>query len=375
MQKYRIGIIGYGGFGKFLHNWWSKLDNVEIVAIADSKVDVGEVAGCNVYRHWEDLVAAGNIDIVSIVTPPSVHAEIACAALYAGKHVLVEKPVAISLHQAENILKAQQETGKVVMVNHMLRYNPIVEALATISSQMIFGKLRHATVSNYAQDNSLPIDHWFWNRDFSGGIFVEHGVHFIDIISSLTHSKFKDVKGVWHDRNDRQRDQVAALVHYEDGLIAHHYHAFSGPGFFEQTTIRLTFDLAKIEVEGWIPMLGTVKGLVNSETKMKLDALPGYKQVACSSINGQADESRPAGWGDTGNIGEKGIEFGGISYQVDEIIEGNFQIESTKDDIYGSCVQKLLLDMINVIEDKNHKPKVSLKDAIESLRIALLASE
>lgn len=361
MKKYRVGIIGYGGFGKFLHQWWEKMDQVRVVAIADSKVELHEVASCQVYRHWEELLASDQVDIVSIVTPPSVHAEIAIAAMLAGKHVMLEKPVAISLEQADAILKTQQQTGMRIMVNHMLRYNPILREMAKLSLGGSLGKLRQAEVSNYAQDSSLPADHWFWNRDFSGGIMVEHGVHFFDVINSLTTQKVQRVTGLSSFRNPAQQDQVSATVQYDGGLIAQHYHSFSGPGFFEQTTIRLHFDLARVEINGWIPMSGSLTALVEGASGELLDALPGW-ELADVQAFGDADR-------------EERIFAGGIGYSVDHIITGRFKLPTAKSEIYGKCVQDILADLICLIEDPGHRPQVTVQDAVASLAIALQASE
>ncbi|RYZ38315.1 MAG: Gfo/Idh/MocA family oxidoreductase [Sphingobacteriales bacterium] len=372
MKKYKVGIIGYGGFGKFLHHWWAQLDQVEIVAIADSKLERSEVSGIKVFRHWEELVAS-DLDIVSVVTPPSVHAEIAAAAMQAGKHVLLEKPVAISNAQIAALTKVMNETGKVILVNHMLRYNPIVMALSELSHSGQLGPLRHAEVSNYAQDSTLPKEHWFWNRDFSGGIMVEHAVHFIDIVNSLTTQQVESVQGTSSHRNEVQEDQVAAMIKYSGGLIANHYHGFSGPGFFEETTIRLVFDLARIEIKGWIPMNGTVKVLANTAISNALESLPGWEVTHSIPIESATDVSRPEGWGE--QEGQRSIvNFGGADYQVDNMLEGTFGIPKTKGDVYGQCVQDILKDMITLIENPAHKTRVNFGDAVKSVEIALRAS-
>jgi predicted dehydrogenase len=375
MKKYRIGIIGYGGFGKFLHHWWDKLDNVEIVAISDYKLNGDDFENCKFYKSWKELINADEIDIVSIVTPPAFHVEMACATMRANKHVLLEKPIAITNEGAQEILQVQKETGKIIVVDHMLRYNPIVKAFAQISKNGSFGKLRHVVISNYAQDSSLSQDHWFWDKKLSGGIFVEHGVHFIDIVNALTTQKYKQVFGCSHNRNEKQQDQVSAMVLYNGGLIASHYHSFSSPGFFEQTTIRLKYDLAKIEIEGWIPMKGTIQALINESTKDQLNVIPGWKMDNLDSINNLEDISRPEGWGDSSTTAATKTYCGGIGYDVGERASGTFEIPKTKAQVYGECLQSILLDLVAKIEDKDHVLRVSIEDAQESLKIAILASK
>lgn len=377
MKKYKIGIIGYGGFGKFLHYWWSELDNAEILAIADHGHHSEDLRKYRVYANWKDLINDADIDIVSIATPPGLHAEMACAAMRAGKHVLLEKPVAVTEEGARQILDTQKETGMVITVNHMIRYNPIIRNLVQLGQSGILGKLRHAVVNNYAQDAALPPDHWFWDEKVSGGILVEHGVHFFDIVNALSGQKYSEVCGSSDRRNDCQRDRVAAMVTYDKGLIANYYHAFSGPGLFEQTTIQLAYDLARVEIEGWMPLKGTVKALVNENIKERLKELPGWEIVQSDTLDAPADVSRPEGWGgsDAPALPDKELTYcGGVAYDVDEMISATFEIPQTKGQVYGKCVQSALLDVIRKIENKDHELAITVEDAVEALRIALLAS-
>jgi len=376
MKKYKIGIIGYGGFGKFLHYWWEKLPNVEIVAIADPHKNFQSEENFVVYRDWKELIQDKNIDIVSIVTPPSLHAEMACEAMKAGKHVLLEKPVAISEEGALEIIETQKQTGKVITVDHMIRYNPIIQNLIKLGQAGTFGKLRHVVVNNYAQDEALPSDHWFWKTEMSGGIFIEHGVHFFDIVNAIGNQEYIEVYGCTDSRNENQRDRMAAMVLYNEGLIASYYHAFSGPGLFEQTTIHLAYDLARIEIEGWMPMKGTVKALVNSQGKVQLESLPGWTITVHGELNTLRDVSRPEGWGSEDLSTEnQAVNAGGITYQVDEMLTGNFEIPQSKGEVYGKCVQSILSDIIQKIENKDHKLTITIEDAFESLKTAILASQ
>ena len=142
LSRSSIGIIGYGGFGRFLHYWFNQLPNVEVIAVADHGHHTKDTTACHVYANWKDLLNDPAIEIVSIVTPPALHAQMACAAMQAGKHVMLEKPVALSEESAQQILAIQKETGMAITVNHMIRYNPIIQTLTTIGQSGILGKLR-----------------------------------------------------------------------------------------------------------------------------------------------------------------------------------------------------------------------------------------
>ncbi|RYZ32821.1 MAG: Gfo/Idh/MocA family oxidoreductase, partial [Sphingobacteriales bacterium] len=314
--------------------------------------------------------------IVSIVTPPGLHAEMACAAMEAGKHVLLEKPVALDMESAKRIRETQARTGKVITVNHMIRYNPIIRTLADIGQSGNLGKLRHVTVNNYAQDEGLAQTHWFWNRDVSGGIFIEHGVHFFDIVNALAGETANEVFGSATHRNDVQQDRVAALVKYDNGLIANYYHAFSGPGLFEKTTIQLAYDLARVEIEGWMPLKGKVDAMVNTASLEQLSELPGWSVTATQSLTETSDDSRPEGWGEEEPTTEtaRAVRCNGVEFDVQQRVMANFELPQTKGQVYGLCVQEILQDVIMKIENPAHNLTITLEDAVAALDTAVKAS-
>lgn len=373
MKKYRIGIIGFGGFGQFLYHWWKDMEQVEVVAVADPLLSGDIDRRLRTYHDWKELIAEQDIDIVSIATPPFSHAEIACAAMLAGKHVLLEKPLAIDEAGITAVLDTARSAGRIFVVDHMLRYNPLIRSMAEWSRDRSFGPLRHAEVSNYAQDQTLPEEHWFWDESRSGGILVEHAVHFFDIINSLSQGQWQEVSGISHRRNTHQRDQVAAQVRYSDGLIAHHYHAFSGPGFFEKTTIRLVFDLARVEIGGWIPLDGSVEVLVNEETETLLTALPGWRTREKIPVGSIGDVSRPEGWGYESAADANQVVFKGNKYSVTHLIRGSFGLSESKSAVYGQCLRAIMADLLLKIENPAHKMTVTAEDAAESVKMALLA--
>lgn len=379
-KMHNIGIIGYGGFGLFLHNAWKKEKNMRIVAVSRRTMKQIPKGNVKFYLDWKDLIKDKNVEIVVIATPPSSHATIACAALNAGKHVLIEKPIAITVKDAKKIIQTRKKTKKVAGIDFMLRFNPIIESLAKLSKKKIFGELRRVDVENYAQDEGLPIGHWFWDPKISGGILIEHAVHFIDMVNSLTNQKYKTVTGACYSRNNTQEDQVMANIVYNKGLISTQYHSFSRPGFFETTSIRLSFDLAEIDLYGWMPLSGNIKAIVNRKTKKELLKIPGLKVDHTHKIGHVQDDSRPKVWG----VGDKNlktkkkahkIRSGGKTYGVSELIIGEIKLKHSKDIVYQKSVRALMKDFINKVEDTKHSPRVTLKDGLHSLEIASLATK
>lgn len=377
MNSYNVGIVGFGGFGQFLRHSWEKLDNITVTAVADKIADRNPGGDINFYNDWAELANDEEIDIVSICTPPSTHAEIACAMMESGKNVLIEKPMATTVDDARKIIATREKTGKVATVNYMIRFNPLMEKIAELAASGVLGKLRHFNLENYAQDEGLPADHWFWDKEVGGGILIEHAVHFIDILHSLTDQKFDRIYGLKHDRNDRQEDQVMAAVHYDGGLIATHYHSFARPGFFEDTSMRLNFDLAEFDIYGWIPLCANIRAISDGEGIKKIQQIPGFKMHNSCSVFDAKDHSRPDGWGNAESDpkGRKKVHAGGIEYEVEEMITASCGIKKPKQAVYADSVRAMICDVIKKIENPKHQLRVKLEDGLSSLKIACKATE
>ncbi len=374
-KRYNLGIIGFGGFGKFLYHAWSTLDTIEIVAVADLIHQESIDTKIKFYEKWEELLANDEIEIVSIATPPSTHAEIACAAMKSGKNVIIEKPLALSIEDARKIISTRDEANVKATVDYMMRFNPIVEVLAGWKEKNPFGNLNRAAIENYAQDEALPQDHWFWDRSVSGGILIEHGVHFFDLINFISGMNVKEVQGWQSERNENMVDKVFANVEYENGLLASHYHSFSRPGIFENTSIHLSYDLAQIEITGWISLSGKINALVNDDTFYDLKKLPGIKINEKHPIINIKDDSRPTGWGNVAIEKEKGVvQSSGIKYRVDSLVRAEFNLDKNKSEIYKYSLRGLITDFISVIEEDDKIQTVSLEDGLKSLETAILAS-
>ena len=167
------------------------------------------------------LFRSNNVSLVYIATPPFLHFQISKAALDSGKHVICEKPAALKTSEAEELRTLAKEHKLLYVVNLMQRYNPLYTAVRKIIDKKILGNFLHGFFENYASDENLNEQHWFWNRGKSGGIFIEHGVHFFDMfagwlgkgkIINAVEIKRKNVATIMYDR-------VQATVLYDDGLV------------------------------------------------------------------------------------------------------------------------------------------------------------
>jgi predicted dehydrogenase len=328
-KPFNIAIIGYGGFGRFLHDTWSILDEVAITMVVD--VDASRLpsrSGLRTSTHWQDLLTDPSIDGVAIVTAPSTHAEIAVACMEVGKHVFIEKPIALTMDDYDRILEARDRTGMSASIDHIMRFNPLLTTLKSVVDSGALGKLRRADIENYAQDETMDASHWFWNIDVSGGILLEHAVHFIDLIHYLQPSEVTGVTGMRQVRKNGLEDQVMANVTYADGLVATHYHSFARPTYFERTSIKLSFDLADIDLFGWVPLQGRIHATISSEGLQSMEQLPGFKLT------------------NTYPFTPRKVHSAGLPYEVSVHLDAEFGLSESKDEVYRSCVRDSLLNLV-----------------------------
>ncbi len=376
MSKHKVGIIGYGGFGQYLHRAWDDLNNAQVVAVCDLQEPAKLDEKIRYFSELSHFLQDDEVKVVSLATPPKSHTEIALSAMAAGKHVLIEKPLACSEDECRRIMKGRDENDVVASVDYMLRFSPLVEVLCELAQSNIFGKLRRIVVENHAQDEELHRDHWFWNKDLAGSILIEHAVHFIDISHAMTKEKLKDVCGYCHEREKGMEDRVYASAIYDGGLMASHYHAFARPGFFERTTQRFVFDLAEIELEGWVPLFGTIRAIVSKETKAALSSLPNLVINSDEHVNEVHDDSRPEGWGniDGTQRDRTKLRSGGVEYRAQRLISGTFQADGKKGEVYQASLRALMKDFLHCVDNRDHKLRVTLEDGLDSLAVACRAT-
>src|SRR5262245_429514 len=183
----RLGVIGCGGFGLFALQQYTQVPGVRLVGMAGTHRPAALAAAARFgVENIDDvggLLRRDDVDAVYIATPPFLHHPQALAALEAGKHVLVEKPLAMTVGQADELIAAARRRDRLLVANLMQRYNPLLDAVRRLVESRLPGQALPRAFENYASDESLAAGHWFWDREKSGGIFVEHGVHFFVLLA------------------------------------------------------------------------------------------------------------------------------------------------------------------------------------------------
>jgi len=254
-----LGVVGAGSFAEFVCAAAGQLPGeVLIAAVADLDPArarrLAERHRASVAADVRELLDDDRVDAIIIATPPSSHAPLTLAALAAGRHVFCEKPAALDPADAAQVRAAVQQSGRTYLVDHLLRYNPILAALGRLRERGLLGPVQRLAFENDAADEDLPPGHWFWDEAVSGGILLEHGVHFFDAASLLLSAPARSVQAIGRTRPDGPTDTVACTVAHADGALARYAHGFSHAHRAERQLLRLDCGLAEVRVHGWIPL-------------------------------------------------------------------------------------------------------------------------
>lgn len=160
--------------------------DAQITAICDADTcklsDVAEKAGINnLFTDYNDLLKS-DVDAVCVCVGNHLHRDVAVAALFAGKHVLIEKPMAINLNQAEEIVEVAEKTDRVVQIGMSLRYHPAIRVLRKFIDDGMLGDIYNVKVSVVRQRGIPGLGRWFTTKSKAGGgPLIDIGVHWLDL--------------------------------------------------------------------------------------------------------------------------------------------------------------------------------------------------
>lgn len=190
----KIGIIGCGYIAGKHVSTISRINGLQLAAVSDINPEsmdrilvdyyrqLGKKRSVSRYVDYEALLADPTIDIVVVALLSGLHATVAKQAINQGKHVILEKPVALSIKEADELLALSRKTGRKVLVCHQLRYRPLLQKLQEMVAEGEFGKpyfavssLRlHRSPAYYQNSN------WKGTWDKDGGMLVNQGIHMVD---------------------------------------------------------------------------------------------------------------------------------------------------------------------------------------------------
>jgi predicted dehydrogenase len=253
------------------------------------------------------------------------------------------------------MIQAAAERDLSLGVNFMMRYGPLALPVREVVQSGVLGAPLRGNLVNRAGDGGLAPDHWFWDEAESGGIFVEHGVHFFDLVRSwLGEGRVLSAMRMRRPGTDII-DQVAAEVRYGDQATVNFYHGFHQSSLLDEQSLSLIFERGSVTLYGWVAAKVRVHGVLSEEQIECLESiLPDAGVDTLTKLIGDHRTSRR-----------------GRLEPVDREVRLTWQADDDKQTIYSRALRELMADTVASVRDRRHQPRVTAHDGRTALEIAL----
>lgn len=222
----RLGVVGLGRGFMLMIPTFSADPRVRLVAAAAPRAESREAFaaefGGRTYEDIASLSADPDVEAVYVATPHQMHADHVCAALEAGKHVLVDKPIAISMFDADRMVAAAKASGRHLIVGPSHSFDPPVEAAARLIESGEFGSLRMIQAFNYTDFLYRPRRPEELRSEEGGGILFSQAIHQIDVVRRLAGgmaTRLTAMTGAWDPARPTE-GAYSALIAFASGAFA-----------------------------------------------------------------------------------------------------------------------------------------------------------
>jgi len=227
----KVGVIGYGGAFNMGKNHLNEMARAGMTPVAVCDVDKSrlEVAkqdfpGIGTYSSPEEMLKKADVNLITIITPHNTHAPLAIKCLKAGKHVVSEKPLAITTAEVDSMIAAAKKSGVILSTYHNRHWDGcIMQAVKTIKTGII-GDIARIDVRGGGY--GMPGPWWRSSKTISGGILYDWGVHFLEYTLQLMNAEIAEVagyakNGYWAQftkwKDDTNEDDAFLVVRYSNG--------------------------------------------------------------------------------------------------------------------------------------------------------------
>ena len=208
----RVGVVGVGSFGKnharVYHELAQQTGTVELVGVVDINAPLAEAVaaqfGCKAFATLEELF--GRVDAASVAVPTGHHLSVAAALMAAGVDLLIEKPLASSIDEADELARLTAANQRVVQVGHLERFNPAVRATASLITRPMFFEVHRLSVFT---PRSLDVD-----------VVLDLMVHDIDVVLSFVKSPITDLRAVGLPVVTGKVDIANVRMEFASGCVA-----------------------------------------------------------------------------------------------------------------------------------------------------------
>jgi len=204
----KVGVIGVGYLGQHHARIYSEIEEAELIAVADinqEKADtIAHTYHCRVSHDYRDML--DTVDAMSIVTPTTTHYPIALDCLKSGKDVLIEKPITLTVDEADHLIREAGHSGSIIQVGHLERYNPAILAASGFFKDPVF----------IESERLSP----FLGRGTDVDVTLDLMIHDIDILLSLIDMPVKEIRAVGAKVLSDKLDVAKAWLEFENGCTA-----------------------------------------------------------------------------------------------------------------------------------------------------------
>ena len=261
MPNLRIGIVGLGVMGTAHFGVYATMPSIaRVTALADidpakrrgdwsaigGNITTGgqitDLSGIHVYADYRDLIHSSDVDVVDVTLPTYLHKECVVAALAAGKHVICEKPMAMTASDANAMADAARRFGKMLFVAQCIRFWPSYALAATIIRDRRYGTLRSARFQRLSALPTWSWDQWLMDDTRSGRAALDFHIHDADFVM-YAFGKPTAVSSYGFRNADGGYDHIVTRYRYDDGRLIFTEGAWGhAPGYPFSMTFTLQFE-------------------------------------------------------------------------------------------------------------------------------------
>jgi len=197
MNKIKFGVVGFGNIGKRHVQHILNNEQAQLVAICDEKTIEEKIEGVRYFTSIDAMLQDENIDVVNVCTPNYLHHPHTMLSLQYKKHVVCEKPMAISVSQCNEMIEAAIENEKTIFVVKQNRFNEPVQQVKKLMNENVLGNIYFINVNCFWNRNEYYYNesNWRGKKELDGGCLFTQFSHFIDILYYLF-GEIKNVQGL-----------------------------------------------------------------------------------------------------------------------------------------------------------------------------------
>jgi len=231
-RQIKVGVIGYGGAFNMGRQHLTFMKRAGMTPVAVSEIDAArlkvaeeEFPGIQTYDSVDKMLKESDVNLVVIITPHNTHANIALQCLHAGRHVISEKPLAITTAECDAMIREAKKRKLLLSTYHNRHWDGcVLEALKNIHKRKVIGEVYRieAHMGGYGR----PGDWWRSSKSISGGILYDWGVHLLEYSLQILNGEISEVTGFAHNgfwaqqtawKNDTNEDEASAVVRFKNG--------------------------------------------------------------------------------------------------------------------------------------------------------------